>query len=66
MRDKTHIEQVQRWAEYVKNNPDKWKKQLKPFLDAQIIIARRFYDNLAKTPGGIEKIKQLRRLKTFD
>ena len=29
-RDKTHIEQVVRWANYVKNNPG-WKKELKPF-----------------------------------
>jgi hypothetical protein len=61
MRDKTHTEQVERWAEYVKNNPD-WKKKLKPFLDAQIIMARRFYKNLSQLPGGKEKIKLLRKL----
>ena len=62
MRDKSHIEQVERWAEYVKNNPQTWKQQLKPFLDAQIIMARRFYNKLAQTPEGRKKIKLLRNL----
>ena len=62
MRDKSHIEQVERWAEHVKNNPQTWKKQLKPFLDAQIIMAIRFYNKLAQTPEGREKIKLLRNL----
>lgn len=62
MRDESHIEQVKRWAEYIKKNPD-WKKKLKPFIDAQIIIARRFYDNLKKTPKGREKIRLLKKSK---
>jgi division protein CdvB (Snf7/Vps24/ESCRT-III family) len=62
MRDKTHAEQVERWAEHVKNNQESWKKELKPFLDSQIIIARRFYKELAKTQEGREKIKLLRRV----
>ena len=63
MRDKSHNEQIERWARYIKNNPD-WKQKLKPFLDAQIIMARRFYKKLAETPEGrvkLEKIKMLRR-----
>lgn len=51
MRDKTHLEQIERWAKYVKENPDTWKAKLKPFLDAQIIIARRFYKNLEEKQG---------------
>ena len=62
MRDKTHIEQVERWAEYVRNNAD-WRKKLKPFLDSQIIISRRFYGKLAKTSAGRKKIKELRNIK---
>ena len=30
MRDKTHIEQVERWAEFVRNNP---RKEWKPAVD---------------------------------
>jgi len=61
MRDKSHIEQIERWANYVKNNSD-WKSKLKPFLDAQIIIARRIYKKLSKTDSGIRKIKLLKNL----
>jgi hypothetical protein len=60
----SHNEQVERWAEYVKNNPDKWKSRLKPFLDSQIIIARRFYKKLAETEQGKEKINELRKSAT--
>ncbi len=62
-RDKTHSEQIERWAEYVRNNPTKWKSKFKEFLDAQIIISRRFYSKLAKTKEGREKINMLRRIK---
>lgn len=62
MRDKTHAEQIERWACYVKDNPD-WKKKLKPFLDAQIIIARRCYAKIRKLPNGEDKIRRLREIR---
>ncbi|MEM4605962.1 MAG: hypothetical protein QW103_02940 [Candidatus Pacearchaeota archaeon] len=40
-RDKSHDEELVRWATYVRENPDKWKSKLKSFLDSQIIISRR-------------------------
>jgi len=58
-RDKTHMEQVERWARYVKNNPDKWKSKVKEFIDAQYIMSKRFYSKLAEMPGGREKIERL-------
>lgn len=61
-RDKTHKEQVRRWAEYVREHPKEWKKKLKPFLDAQIIMARRFFEKLSETEKGREKIKLLREI----
>ncbi len=63
MRDKTHNEQIERWAEYVRDNPDKWKSKIKDFIDAQIIISRRFYKKLAETKEGKEKIKLLRNIR---
>ena len=60
MRDATHADQIERWAEFVRENPETWKSKLKPFLDAQILMARRFYKNLAKTPQGREKILELK------
>jgi|WetSurMetagenome_2_1015567.scaffolds.fasta_scaffold528677_2 hypothetical protein len=62
MRDKTHMEQVERWAEYVKTHGD-WKIKLKPFLDAQVIMARRFYEKLEETEEGRKKIIELKSLK---
>ena len=62
MRDKTHNEQIERWAKYVKDNPSKWKEKLKPFLDAQIIMSRRFYSKLAETEEGKKKIVLLRNI----
>ena len=62
MRDKTHLEQVERWAEHVRDNPE-WKKQVKSFLDSPIIIANRFYKKLAETSEGREKLKLLGKLR---
>jgi len=63
MRDKTHDEQIERWAKYVRENPDKWKSKIKPFLDSQILMSRRFYKKLSETKEGREKIKLLRKIK---
>lgn len=60
-RDKTHTDQIERWANYVKSNPD-WKEKIKDFLDSQIIVARRAYDRLSKTPEGQKKIKELKKI----
>lgn len=58
-RDPSHNEQIERWAEFVREHPEEWKEKVKPFLDSQIIMARRFYENLLKNPGGVEIIKEL-------
>jgi len=64
MRDKTHMEQVERWARFVRDHPRSvWIKEVGPLIDSQITIANRFYERLAKTKGGIEKIKKLRELR---
>ena len=60
MRDKTHKEQIERWAKYVKKNPGKWKLKIKPFLDSQIIMAKRFYKKLSETTEGREKIRAIK------
>jgi len=55
------IDTAKTWAEYVRDHPrSDWIKQIKPFLDSQIIISNRFYSNLLKTKNGKEKIKLLR------
>lgn len=63
MRDRTHSEQVIRWAEFVKTHPRSvWIREVGPLVDSQIIMANAFYERLAKTEGGLEKIRQLRKL----
>ncbi|MDP3986829.1 MAG: hypothetical protein Q8P81_01235 [Nanoarchaeota archaeon] len=62
IRDKTHSEQIVRWANHVKSS-DNWKSELNLFIDAQIAIARRAYDELAKSEDGRLKIKKLMELK---
>jgi len=63
MIDKSHEEQIERWAKFVKENPDKWKPELNRFLDAQINMANAFYKRLAKTKEGRDKIRKLRNLR---
>lgn len=63
MRDRTHKEHIERWAAFVRSHPRSvWIKQVKPLVDSQIIMAERFYQRLAKTKGGKEKIRKLKRL----
>ena len=60
MRDKTHLEQIERWANFVKNNPrEKWKPRLNEIINAQYEIARKFYNNLEKTEKGRIILKRL-------
>lgn len=60
MRDKSHVEQIQRWAEYFKKSPVKARRELNSFIDAQIEKARRFYLRLEKIKGR-EFVLNLRR-----
>lgn len=59
MRDNTHMESVEIWANYVKENPTKWKKQHTKFIDSQFIKHREFVKRLLKTKNGKEKLKKL-------
>jgi len=61
MKDKSHQEQIERWAIEVRQNPN-WKKQLKPFLDAQIINAIKKYKRILLLPNGEDKLRRIRNL----
>ncbi|MCK5023159.1 MAG: hypothetical protein KAS04_03230 [Candidatus Aenigmarchaeota archaeon] len=62
-RDKSHADQVERWARFVRDNPRRvWKAEQKKLIDSQIIIANRFYSKLEKTSNGEEKINRLRNI----
>ena len=64
MRNKTHIEHIERWGRFVKENPSKWKTSHTEFINAQFKMAERFFDRLGAVPGGKEKIMKLRKMKT--
>lgn len=61
MRNKSHNEQIERWAKFVRTNKD-WKKHLSPFLDAQIIMARRAHKKILSLPDGKNILKQIRKI----
>ena len=61
MRNKTHKDQIERWAIEVKQNPN-WKRELKPFLDAQIINAIKKYKKILELKNGENKLKRIRNL----
>jgi len=60
---KEHEEQIERWAEYVKNSNGVWKAEHSSFIDSQINKANEFFEKLAKTEEGREKIKELKAMK---
>jgi hypothetical protein len=65
MRDKTHTEFVDRWAEFVRNSPDNWRKIYTEFINAQILMNRQFLERLKNTPGGREKIIETYQIKNL-
>ena len=54
-----HMQQVERWAHFVKNNPDKWKKIHTAFINAQFEKHRKFLKKLLKEPNGFDKAVKL-------
>ncbi len=65
-RNSSHKDQIERWAEFVKNNPDKWKKIHTAFINAQFKKSEEFYKRLAKTKEGREKIRKLVEMKNIN
>ncbi|MFH1276188.1 MAG: hypothetical protein ABIH82_03680 [Candidatus Woesearchaeota archaeon] len=55
----SHQEQIERWANFVRNNPTKWKKIHTQFIDSIFAKHKDFLERLRTTPGGDEKIKKL-------
>jgi len=60
--NKDRLEQIDRWAEYVKCNKD-WKKLHTEFINAQFQKSEDFYKRLAKTKEGKKKIIELFNIK---
>ena len=62
-RDKSHEEQIVRWANFVRENPDKWRKQHTAFINSQINNANEKYEKLKRMPDGDKIIRELRKLR---
>lgn len=63
MRDPSHDLFLEKWADFVKNNPPSvWKKQVTELIDSQFMMSDRFYENLSKTSDGRKKIQELKQM----
>lgn len=61
MRDKLHMEQVEKWAEFVKNNQRKeWKGAVNLLVNATYEKADEFYKRLEKTEEGRQILERLK------
>ena len=56
---KEHEDQIERWANFVKNNPNKWKSIHTEFINALFEKHDQFKIRLLKTPNGKEKLARL-------
>jgi len=59
----SHIEQIDRWAMFVKDNPTRWKKVHTEFIDALFDKQNQFRERLLKTFKGKEKLAKLYNIK---
>ncbi|MBI4360355.1 hypothetical protein HY572_01125 [Candidatus Micrarchaeota archaeon] len=60
------IQQIDRWAQYVKKSRGAWKKEHTAFINAQFEKSEAFYRRLAQTPGGKQKINNLFGIKNLN
>ncbi len=58
-----HMEQVERWAHFVKENPAKWKKSHTEFINALFEKHYSFRSKLLQTSNGGEKLQKLYHIK---
>lgn len=61
-----HNNFIERWAKFMKENPDKWKKIHTEFIDAQFEKANSVIKELSKTKEGKEKIIKIYNIKNID
>ena len=56
------MEEVERWANFVKVHPrSEWKGKLNIFIDAQYDIAKRFYKRLKENEKGKEILERIKK-----
>jgi len=55
----SHKEQIERWAQFVRQNPDGWKKIHTKFINAIFEKHQQFINKMLETPLGKEKLDKL-------
>lgn len=60
---KGHMEQVERWAHFIKDNPTKWKIIHTEFINALFEKHDHFREKLLQMPDGKEKLRELYNLR---
>lgn len=65
MRDRTHMEFIEKWADYVKNNSD-WKKIHSEFINSQFKLHENFIKRLLKEKDGKKKIIKIYNIKNIN
>ncbi|HLC54685.1 MAG TPA: hypothetical protein VJK07_03625 [Candidatus Nanoarchaeia archaeon] len=61
MRDKLHMESVEKWAEFVRAHPrEEWKRVVDVFVNAVYEKSQAFYARLEKTEEGREILARLK------
>jgi len=64
MRDKIHMEQVERWAKFVKTSSRReWKKAVNLLVDEQYKKATKFYNMLNESEKGRKILEKLRKVR---
>ena len=58
-----HEDFIERWVSFMKENPDKWKKNHTEFIDAQFEKANQIIEKLSKTKEGKQKIIKMYKIK---
>jgi len=62
MRDRTHIEFVEKWATFVKNNSN-WKEVHTKFINSQFKNSGEFIKRLIKEKNGKDKIIKIYKIR---
>ena len=63
---KTHLEQVERWAHFVRDNPTTWKVIHTKFINAVFDKHHQFRERILATPHGKEKLIELYEIQNTD
>ncbi len=61
-----HLEHVERWATFVRENPTKWKKVHTEFINALFQKNEEVTQRILQQPGGKQKLIELYGIKNVD